>query len=89
MHSLTRSPDWETDPVQLTKHHGLANDFLVALDEVNGRGLAVDGELARRVCDRRLGIGADGLIHGATAEPGVGAWTWSCTCTTPTARGPR
>ena len=72
MHSLTRSPDWETDAVQLTKHHGLANDFLVALDEVNGRGLAVDGELARRVCDRRLGIGADGLIHGATAEPGSG-----------------
>ncbi len=65
MHSLTRSPDWETDPVQLTKHHGLANDFLVALDEANGRGLVVDGALARRVCDRRLGLGADGLIHGA------------------------
>lgn len=51
--------------MQLTKHHGLANDFLVALDEVNGRELAVDGELARRLCDRRTGIGADGLIHGA------------------------
>jgi diaminopimelate epimerase len=72
MHSPTRSLDWETDPVQLTKHHGLANDFLVALDEVNGRGLTVDGELARRVCDRRLGVGADGLIHGARPGPEAG-----------------
>jgi diaminopimelate epimerase len=51
--------------VRLTKHHGLANDFLVVLDEANGRALAVDGALARRLCDRRTGIGADGLIHGA------------------------
>ncbi len=50
--------------MRLTKHHGLANDFLVALDEVNDRALTVDGELARRLCDRRTGIGADGLIHG-------------------------
>ncbi len=57
--------------MQLTKHHGLANDFLVVLDEVNGRGLAIDGELAVRLCDRRRGIGADGLIHGATPAPGA------------------
>jgi diaminopimelate epimerase len=50
--------------VQLTKHHGLANDFLVVLDEVNGRGLVIDGDLAVRLCDRRTGVGADGLIHG-------------------------
>jgi diaminopimelate epimerase len=57
--------------VQLTKHHGLANDFLVILDEVNGRGMKVDGELAVRLCDRRRGVGADGLIHGATPPPGA------------------
>jgi diaminopimelate epimerase len=73
MQSLTPSNDWETEAVQLTKHHGLANDFLVALDEVNGRDLTVDGELARRLCDRRLGIGADGLIHGAAPGPGCDA----------------
>jgi diaminopimelate epimerase len=56
--------------VQLTKHHGLANDFLVILDEVNGRVPGVDGELARRLCDRRRGIGADGLIHGALPVEG-------------------
>ena len=54
--------------MRLTKHHGLANDFLVALDEVNGRALTVDGGLARRLCDRRTGIGADGLIHGARPD---------------------
>ena len=59
--------------MQLTKHHGLGNDFLVVLDEVNGRALKVDGELARKVCDRRTGIGADGLIHGAAPEPGSDA----------------
>ena len=52
--------------MQLSKHHGLGNDFLVVLDEVNDRVVSVDGDLARRVCDRRTGLGADGLIHGAT-----------------------
>jgi diaminopimelate epimerase len=56
--------------VQLTKHHGLANDFLVVLDEVNGAGLTIDGELARQVCDRRRGVGADGLIHGERPPAG-------------------
>jgi len=51
--------------VFLTKHHGLGNDFLIALDERNDGGVVVDGDLARRLCDRRRGIGADGLIHGA------------------------
>jgi len=51
--------------VYLTKHHGLGNDFLITLDERNDGGVVVDGDLARRLCDRRRGIGADGLIHGA------------------------
>jgi diaminopimelate epimerase len=51
--------------VLLSKHHGLGNDFLVALDERNGLPIALDGETARRLCDRRRGVGADGLIHGA------------------------
>jgi diaminopimelate epimerase len=75
MLSLTSERSWETEPVQLSKHHGLANDFLVVLDEVNDRVPRVDGQLARRLCDRRTGIGADGLIHGATpdaaADPSV------------------
>jgi diaminopimelate epimerase len=49
----------------LTKHHGLGNDFLVAFDS----DLDDPAALARRLCDRRRGLGADGLLIG-TAAPG-------------------
>jgi diaminopimelate epimerase len=44
--------------LELTKHHGLGNDFLVVFDP------PVDDlpELARQLCDRRRGVGADGLL---------------------------
>jgi diaminopimelate epimerase len=56
----------ESGPLLLTKHHGLGNDFLVALlpdppAELNAL-VARGPELARNLCDRRRGIGADGLI---------------------------
>jgi len=47
--------------LRLTKHHGLGNDFLVALADQNP-DLEINPELARSICDRKLGIGADGLI---------------------------
>lgn len=44
----------------LTKHHGFGNDFLVVFHPPD-----VDlPQLARRLCDRRRGIGADGLLVG-------------------------
>ena len=50
--------------ISLTKHHGLGNDFLVVfspdVDDLAG--------LARRLCDRRRGIGADGLLVATDAE---------------------
>lgn len=49
--------------MQLTKHHGLGNDFLVALEEVNGP-VTAGADLARSLCERRRGLGADGLIVG-------------------------
>lgn len=50
----------------LTKHHGLGNDFLV-VDLAQGVPPRADGvapwpALAQRWCDRRRGIGADGLL---------------------------
>jgi diaminopimelate epimerase len=45
----------------LAKHHGLGNDFLVLLD-LDGT-MPIDAVLARAVCDRHRGIGADGLIR--------------------------
>lgn len=48
----------------LTKHHGLGNDFLVVfhphVDDLPA--------LARELCDRRRGVGADGLLVAETAE---------------------
>jgi diaminopimelate epimerase len=55
--------------MQLTKHHGLGNDFLVALEEVNGP-IHGDATIARALCDRRRGLGADGFIVGARPAPG-------------------
>jgi diaminopimelate epimerase len=66
---MRSSGSWEAEgTMQLTKHHGLSNDFLVVLDEVNGRAVPIDAELARRLCDRRTGIGADGLIRGSLPD---------------------
>ena len=52
----------------LTKHHALGNDFLVVFTPSEDDLPA----LARRLCDRRRGIGADGLLV-ATDEPGYDA----------------
>src|SRR6478736_6465268 len=50
----------------LTKHHGLGNDFLVLLDAP-----AVDlAPLARRLCDRRRGIGVRCSAQAVAAERG-------------------
>lgn len=48
----------------LTKHHGLGNDFLVVFHP----GEVDMPALARRVCDRRRGMGADGLLVGESAD---------------------
>lgn len=44
-------------PLRFAKYHGLGNDFVL----VEGPPL-VGPERARRICDRRRGIGADGLV---------------------------
>jgi diaminopimelate epimerase len=59
--------------VRLHKHHALGNDFLIRLDG------DVTPELARAACDRRRGVGADGLIsvvsQGAGASRQALRWT--------------
>ena len=50
------------DSLTLTKHHGLGNDFLVLLD-TEDRYAAAHEAMAVALCDRRTGIGADGLIR--------------------------
>ncbi|MDO8361998.1 MAG: diaminopimelate epimerase [Actinomycetota bacterium] len=50
--------------LSLTKHHGLGNDFLVVFHP----HVADLAALARSLCDRRRGLGADGLLVGESAE---------------------
>ncbi len=59
--------------ITLTKHHGLGNDFLIAVDPP--RPLSAADAIAW--CDRRQGIGADGLIQATPiAEPSGGRGRW-------------
>jgi diaminopimelate epimerase len=57
--------------LSVTKHHGLGNDFLVAfhpdVDDLPA--------LARRLCDRRRGLGADGLLIAESID-GYDARMW-------------
>ncbi len=58
--------------VALTKHHGLGNDFLVALTD-DPESL-VDPGLAIRLCERHRGVGADGfIVAGPCTEPDADA----------------
>ncbi|MCL6561126.1 MAG: diaminopimelate epimerase [Firmicutes bacterium] len=51
--------------MQFVKMHGLGNDFVVVRAR---RVLPGAEELARRVCDRHFGIGADGLVFVLPSE---------------------
>lgn len=47
--------------MRFTKMHGLGNDFVI-FNRAGDVALVEAARLARRLCDRRRGIGADGLI---------------------------
>ncbi len=42
--------------IEFSKYHGLSNDFLLVYEQ------DVDGDLARSMCERYTGVGADGVI---------------------------
>lgn len=49
------------EQLHLSKHHGAGNDFLVIVDPF--RHWPLHKELARALCDRRSGVGADGIMR--------------------------
>lgn len=62
-----------TPDLVLVKHHGLGNDFVVTVTtraDAPHRDDTEFGATARRICDRRTGVGADGwLIAYVDADP--------------------
>jgi len=58
--------------IRLHKYQGLGNDFLIAdLRSGAPSPSPLDPELARRLCDRRLGLGADGVLGIVPSERAV------------------
>ena len=47
--------------MRFAKGHGTENDFVILLDPDGSGGLTAD--LTARLCDRRAGIGADGVLR--------------------------
>jgi diaminopimelate epimerase len=61
---MTGSGESDRATVHLTKHHGWGNDFLV-VDVTDPTVLPADvsrPDFARVLCDRRTGVGADGML---------------------------
>lgn len=54
---------------RIFKYHGLGNDFVV-LDR-RQTGMDIDASLSRWMCDRRRGIGADGVLSLLPSKAGV------------------
>ena len=55
------TPAHRSSLLRFTKHHGAGNDFLVHIDPESRGPLPAD--LVRALCDRRFGVGADGVIQ--------------------------
>src|SRR5215472_12989285 len=64
--------------MRFAKGHGTENDFVILVDPENSHALTAG--LAARLCDRRAGIGGDGVLRGVRAAasrpegaPGAGS----------------
>lgn len=58
--------------MKFTKMHGLGNDFVVLDAEVS-----VDPDLVRRLCDRHLGVGGDGVLTVGVSDELVTMGYWN------------
>src|SRR5205814_7912646 len=52
--------------MRFAKGHGTENDFVILADPAGDEGLTPG--LAARLCDRRAGIGADGVLRAVRTE---------------------
>jgi diaminopimelate epimerase len=59
--------------MRFAKGHGTGNDFLILPDPDDA--VALPAELVARLCDRRFGLGADGILRAVrTGGAGRGGW---------------
>ena len=47
--------------MKFTKMHGTGNDFIV-IEDLNGNFKGKESDIAQKLCNRRFGIGADGIL---------------------------
>ena len=59
---------WGVDEMKVAQAHGLGNDFLLVAEADAPAEIA---PWARRLCDRHVGVGADGVLLHALAPDGV------------------
>lgn len=55
--------------MRFSKFHGIGNDFVLIADPADE--VQITAALAARICDRRFGVGADGVIRVAPGTDGV------------------
>ncbi|MDQ4142784.1 MAG: diaminopimelate epimerase [Actinomycetota bacterium] len=55
--------------MRFSKYHGIGNDFVMIADP--GDELSLEQDVVRRLCDRRFGVGADGVIRVAPGRDGA------------------
>ena len=60
-----------SDGLRFTKGHGTQNDFVLIFDEHGD--VELDAALVSRLCDRRAGIGGDGVIRAVRVGAAAGA----------------
>ena len=76
--------------MRFAKGHGTENDFVILVDPAGDQGLSPG--LAARLCDRRAGIGADGVLRAvrteALARPGPRPAGGGEAAATPNGSGP-
>src|SRR5215470_18361518 len=58
--------------MRYAKGHGTGNDFIIVPD-VDDQ-LELGAEVVRRLCDRRTGIGADGVLRVVSRTSGPAPW---------------
>jgi diaminopimelate epimerase len=49
--------------IRFVKGHGTENDFVLLPDDPSEAGVRLDDALVRALCDRRAGLGADGVLR--------------------------